>query len=76
MVLVQHFGPNWTKILVLKNPRKPRKSWCQLSDLNQRPTDYKSDALPAELNWQCALLYLVRLIISSLKIHKMLALLK
>ncbi len=26
--------------------------WCQLSDLNQRPSDYKSDALPAELNWQ------------------------
>ena len=26
-------------------------TWCQLSDLNQRPSDYKSDALPAELNW-------------------------
>ena len=24
--------------------------WCRLSDLNQRPTDYKSVALPAELN--------------------------
>lgn len=27
-----------------------QKSWCRLSDLNQRPSDYKSDALPAELN--------------------------
>ena len=26
--------------------------WCRLSDLNQRPSDYKSDALPAELNRQ------------------------
>ena len=42
-----------TRILVLKNPRHPAgKIWCQLSDLNQRPSDYKSDALPAELNWQ------------------------
>ena len=30
--------------------------WCQLSDLNQRPSDYKSDALPAELNWQCEII--------------------
>ena len=34
-------------------------SWCQLSDLNQRPSDYKSDALPAELNWQCAIILYV-----------------
>ena len=35
-------------------PEAPQgETWCQLSDLNQRPSDYKSDALPAELNWQC-----------------------
>ena len=28
-------------------------NWCRLSDLNQRPTDYKSAALPAELNRRC-----------------------
>ena len=27
--------------------------WCRLRDLNPRPSDYKSDALPAELNRQC-----------------------
>ena len=26
--------------------------WSQLSDLNRRPTDYKSVALPTELNWR------------------------
>ena len=34
-------------------------SWCQLSDLNQRPTDYKSAALPTELNWRHGILYRV-----------------
>ena len=27
------------------------KYWSHLSDLNGRPTDYKSVALPAELKW-------------------------
>lgn len=27
-----------------------RKKWCRLRDLNSRPSDYKSDALPAELS--------------------------
>ena len=44
-----------------------------MSDLNQRPSDYKSDALPAELNWQRALLYIAGNKISSVKIHKSLA---
>lgn len=26
--------------------------WSHLSDLNGRPTDYKSVALPTELKWQ------------------------
>lgn len=39
------------------NKKCPKRAffylWCRLSDLNQRPSDYKSDALPAELNRQC-----------------------
>ena len=44
------------KIVGFKTNKKPRKTagiWCRLSDLNQRPTDYKSAALPTELNRQC-----------------------
>ena len=33
-------------------------NWCRLSDLNQRPTDYKSAALPAELNRRACQLYI------------------
>ena len=31
------------------------KYWSHLSDLNGRPTDYKSVALPAELKWHIQL---------------------
>ncbi len=41
--------------------------------MNQRPSDYKSDALPAELSRQRALLYIVIKKIASVKIHKLLA---
>ena len=47
--------------------------WCRMSDLNQRPTDYKSAALPTELIRQRALLYIVGTRISSQKIHNLLA---
>ena len=30
----------------------PRKKWCPLLGLNQRPLDYRSSALPAELSGQ------------------------
>jgi hypothetical protein len=36
----------------------PKNSPSHLSESNQRPTDYKSVALPAELKWHC---YYVRL---------------
>ena len=32
-----------------KTRRKPRVSWCRQRDLNSRPDDYKSTALPTEL---------------------------
>ncbi len=47
---------SFKKMVVFKTNKKPRKTagiWCRLSDLNQRPTDYKSAALPAELNRRC-----------------------
>jgi hypothetical protein len=28
---------------------KTYENWCPQTDLNRRPSDYKSDALPAEL---------------------------
>ncbi len=31
--------------------RRTTWNWSQLSDLNRRPSDYKSGALPTELNW-------------------------
>ncbi len=39
--------------------------WCQLSDLNQRPSDYKSDALPAELNWRHHMIIHIAMLKSS-----------
>ena len=47
--------------------------WCRMSDLNQRPTDYKSAALPTELIRQRELLYMFVAQISSRKIHNLLA---
>ena len=38
-------------------PCLARTLWCRLRDSNPRPTDYKSVALPAELNRHSALLY-------------------
>ena len=32
-------------------PQSRQKKWSQLSDLNRRPGDYKSTALPTELSW-------------------------
>ena len=34
-----------------KTRRKPRVLWCRQRDLNSRPDDYKSTALPTELSW-------------------------
>ena len=32
--------------------------WCRLGDSNTRPTDYKSVALPTELNRQLSVFYI------------------
>ncbi len=45
-----------TRITSLKKGRRPLKgdvhnSWSQLGELNSRPTDYESVALPSELSW-------------------------
>ena len=35
------------------------KEWCRLRDLNSRPTDYKSVALPTELKRQHEHIYII-----------------
>ena len=55
---VPRLGKTVTKIVTCtpktKKPegRNPRELWSQRSDLNRRPADYESAALPAELRWR------------------------
>ena len=48
------FAPAWVQVpkiyTIKKPPYKEIFLWCRLRDLNPRPTDYKSVALPTELS--------------------------
>ena len=50
---MRNSGNTWDPSLVRLRLRTRKSNWSWRRDLNPRPSDYKSDALPAELRQQC-----------------------
>ena len=59
----------WLLARILKKQEKSFAFHCWLSHLsesNQRPTDYKSVALPAELKWRFLVIHFIQMIVKLL----------
>ena len=51
---VKRHQPFHVSMTGIAPPHSPNKWWSWRRELNPRPSDYKSDALPAELRQRCS----------------------